>query len=244
VTPGEEAKLYVILGSHACRAGKLMLDHKGIPYRAVTLPTGMQRLMPLWRFPDGTVPALAIDGRRVQRNIAIARALDQLKPDPPLFPSDQAQRQRVEEAEYWADDVFQMATRRIGLSIALHPEPARVSDRGGSGRLGPMLWRHDRTRRPAMRMLCRFVFDVNPRTEAELLRELPEQLDRVDAWIGAGVLNGEQLNAADFAIAPCVALLTYRPDLRADIASRPVTAMIDRLLPSPRDGSGPALATT
>ena len=31
-------KLYVILGSHACRAGMLMLDHKGIPYRVVTLP--------------------------------------------------------------------------------------------------------------------------------------------------------------------------------------------------------------
>ncbi len=233
MTPGEEAKLYVILGSHACRAGKLMLEHKRIPYRAVTLPTGMQRLMPLWRFPHGTVPALVIDGRRVQTNIAIARAVDELQPDPPLLPTDPAQRQRVEEAERWADDVFQMATRRIALGQALHGKPASVSDRGGSGRLGPMLWRHDATRRLGMLMLCRFVFNVNPRTEAQLLKQLRGQLDRIDAWIASGVLNGEHLNAADFAIAPSVALLTYRPDLRGDIASRPVVAMIDRLLPSP-----------
>jgi glutathione S-transferase len=233
MTRGDKAKLYVILGSHACRAGKLMLEHKRIPYRTVTLPTGMQRLLRLWRFPHRTVPALVIDGRRVQTNIAIARALDELKPEPPLFPADATQRQRVHEAEYWADDVFQMAARRMALALNLHDKPASASDRGGSGRLGPMLWRHDRTRRLGMRMLCRFVFDVNPQTESELLARLPSQLDKIDAWIEAGVLDGEQLNAADFAIAPSVALLTYRPDLRADIASRPVGALIDRLLPAP-----------
>ena len=193
--------------------------------------------MGLWRFPGGTVPALVIDGRRVQTNIAIARALDELQPEPALFPADPEARQRVQTAESWADDVFQMAARRIGLSVALHDKPPSVSDRGGSGRLGPMLWRHDGTRRLGMRMLCRFVFDVNPRSEAELLAQLPGQLDRIDGWIEAGVLNGEQLNAADFAIAPCVALLTYRPDLRADIAARPSAALIDRLLPAPSGAS-------
>ena len=41
----EQPRLYVILGSHACRAGMLMLDHKGIPYRTVTLPTGLHPLV-------------------------------------------------------------------------------------------------------------------------------------------------------------------------------------------------------
>jgi hypothetical protein len=35
-----DAKLYVIPGSHACRAGILMLEHKGIAYRRVELLTG------------------------------------------------------------------------------------------------------------------------------------------------------------------------------------------------------------
>jgi glutathione S-transferase len=41
----------------------LMLEHKAIPYRCVTIPTGTQRLMQLLRFPHRTVPALV--GRTV-----------------------------------------------------------------------------------------------------------------------------------------------------------------------------------
>jgi hypothetical protein len=58
-------------------------------------------------------------------------------------------------------------------------------------------------------------------------------LDRIDAWIGDGVLNGERLNAADYMIAPSVALLTYRPSLRESIAFRPTGALVDRVLAEP-----------
>ena len=102
-----EAKLYVILGSHACRTGMLMLEHKGIEYELVELPTGLHpfalRLRgfagnpaPFRRLDDrrprmlgtadrmGTVPALLIDGQRVKGNRDIARFLEELRPDPPL----------------------------------------------------------------------------------------------------------------------------------------------------------------
>ncbi len=36
-----DARLYVILGSHACRTGMLLLEHKGIEYKLVVLPTGV-----------------------------------------------------------------------------------------------------------------------------------------------------------------------------------------------------------
>jgi hypothetical protein len=36
-------KLYVILGSHACRTGMLKLEHKGIDYERVELPAGLHR---------------------------------------------------------------------------------------------------------------------------------------------------------------------------------------------------------
>src|SRR4051794_6471277 len=92
------AKVYVILGSHACRTGTLMLEHKGIRYRPITLPTGMQRMMPAFGFPHGTVPAVEIGGRSAQTNKAIARLLEELRPDPPLFPADGERRRLVEEA--------------------------------------------------------------------------------------------------------------------------------------------------
>ena len=135
-----DAKLYVILGSHACRTGMLLLEHKGIEYERVELPTGLHpfalRLAGLLRQPrarcatstasgrsmlsvadsGGTVPSLRIDGVRVKRNRRIARHLDEIQPDPPLFPADPARRAAVEEAERWGDEELQMVARRIGLA--------------------------------------------------------------------------------------------------------------------------------
>jgi glutathione S-transferase len=227
----EPAKLYVILGSHACRTGMLLFQHKRIPYRLVTIPTGMQRALPAFGFPGGTVPAVDFDGEIVQTNPAIARRLDELQPEPPLFPSDDEQRRQVEEAERWGDDEFQMSARRIALEATMHGLEA-MDDCGDDGRLGPLLWPTRRGRRRGMPVVRR-VFDVNRRTAPELLAALPAQLDRIDAWIEAGVLGGEQLYAADYVIAPSVALLTYRNDLRPDIESRPAGALADRILPHP-----------
>jgi len=58
-------------------------------------------------------------------------------------------------------------------------------------------------------------------------------LDKVDAWIGEGVLGGEALNAADFMIAPSVALIMYRRDLGPEIEARPAGRLAERVLPEP-----------
>lgn len=224
------AKLYVILGSHACRTGMLMLEHKGILYQRVTLPTGMQRMLRAFGFQNGTVPALVSDGRRVQTNPAIARFLDEAQPEPPLFPLDAARRREVEAAEHWGDTVFQMAARRTVLAASLHGPDALLA-RGGDGRLGPLLWHGDRARLIGVRLIRGVVFDVNRETERQLLRELPGHLDRIDRWIDAGVLGGQAVNAADYMIATSLALLLYRRDLRPDLESRPAGALAERVLP-------------
>jgi hypothetical protein len=58
-------------------------------------------------------------------------------------------------------------------------------------------------------------------------------LDRIDGWIADGVLNGSALYAADFMIAPSLALIGYRRDLRPELESRPLWALVERLLPEP-----------
>jgi glutathione S-transferase len=248
------AKLYVILGSHACRTGMLLLEHKRIPYRRVKLPTGLHPLaVRMLGFPGspapfrrtgagpnprlarldrlGTVPALLLDGQRVQTNREIARFLDQRQPEPPLFPADPERRREVEEAERWGDDVFQMVARRLTLAGAMRGRDGLINN-AGDGRLGPLLWRHERLRLAAVRSVAR-LFEVDEQAERELLADLPGMLDRIDAWVSAGVLNGQQLNAADYMIVASIALLTYRPDLRVEIESRPAGALADRVLPDP-----------
>jgi glutathione S-transferase len=256
-------KLYVIPGSHACRSAMLMLDHKQQPYRCVEVPTllhpiavrlhgfdaggetrraGSGRPLPL-RVGDhlGTVPALAANGDRVSTNHRIARFLDERHPDPPLFPADPEQRSRVEEAERWANDELQMVARRILLPVALR-DPSEASQAAGEGRLGHLLYRQEAARRLIIPMIGRLVFNVGSATEQEMMAGLPAMLDRIDGWIDEGVLGGPQLNAADFMVAPSLALILYRPDVMPLFAGRPALELVDRLLPEPADKTVSALA--
>jgi hypothetical protein len=104
--------------------------------------------------------------------------------------------------------------------------------RCADGRLGPLL-----ARSGWMRALITPVsaqsFRSNSGNRDALLEAIPPMLDAVDAWIGEGVLCAEQLNAADFAIAPSLALLCYRSDFSEQIAARPAGVLVDRLLPEP-----------
>ncbi len=233
-----EVRVYVILGSHACRAGTLMLEHKAIPFRTVTVPRGLHPLATkLLGFPGRTVPAIKVDGRKVQTNPDIARFLDELKPEPRLLPEDPECRREVEEAVAWGQDTFQMAARRAIFAAALQGRAGLVND-GNDGGLGPLLSRSRRWRRVGARIAGRAMFNVNEQTEARILASVPGLLDQADAWIEAGILNGEQLNAADFAIAPNIALLTYRSDTRDELAGRPSLTLADRLLPEPAVATG------
>jgi glutathione S-transferase len=245
------AKVYVIVGSHACRAAILMLEYKEIPYRAVELPTGVHPLLVRARgFPGsrkpirtvdgathrqlalldrlGTVPALLLDGERVQTNRRIARHLERIRPDPPLFPAQADRRRAVEEAETWGDDVLQMAARRLVLATPVH----ELRDGAACGRLGPLLTRSDRMRGMLARGAAQSFRAGSDRADG-LLRAIPPLLDKVDGWVDEGILSGEQLNVADFTIAPSLALLSYRPDLASELAARPAGRLLDRVLPEP-----------
>jgi glutathione S-transferase len=246
--------LYVIPGSHACRSAMLMLEHKQVSYRRVDILTLLHPLVvrlhgfdaggqtrtaggrPTFalRLGDrlGTVPALAANGHRISTNHGIARFLDERHPQPPLFPADPEQRAAVEEAERWANETLQMAARRIP-GTAMVREPGAFSRSAGDGRLGYLLYRRALTRRLIIPRILRGIFAATPAAERELLAELPPMLDRIDAWIADGVLGGAQLNAADFMVAPSLALILYRPDVMPMFEGRPALELVDRLLPEP-----------
>ncbi len=249
-----QTNLYVI-PTHPCRTAMLMLEHKGIPYRRVDLLAplhplalrlhgfrgsaapfrdidGRPRRMLALADRMGTVPALLLDGNRVMKNCDIARFLDQVQPDPPLFPAEPARRLAVQDAERWGDEIFQMAARRIFLAAMLHGRDGIVN-RGQDGRLGPVISRHETARFAVARIVARIAFAANARSERELLAALPGMLDRVDAWTEAQVLNGKHLNAADFMVVTSLALLCYRPDVRAELERRPAIRLLNRILPEP-----------
>src|SRR3954452_12477462 len=108
------ACLYVIPASHPSIAAALMLEHKGIDYKRTDLmPVVSKGVLRAVGFPGVTVPALKIDGDKVQGSRAIARELDRLRPEPSLFSADAEQRAAVEEAERFGDEELQHPIRQI-----------------------------------------------------------------------------------------------------------------------------------
>jgi glutathione S-transferase len=63
------------------------------------------------------------------------------------------------------------------------------------------------------------------------LAEMPAMLQKVDDLIAAGTLGGDQLNAADFQIAPTLRLAMTLDDLRPAIVSRPAGRLALRVAP-------------
>jgi glutathione S-transferase len=226
-----DARLFVIPASHPSIAAQLMLEQKGIAYkRTDLLPVISKGVLRAVGFPGVTVPALKIDGARVQGSRQIARELERLRPEPPLFPADSERRAAVEEAERFGDEELQPPMRQLlWWAIKHDKEPLRSYSEGA--RLGLPISLAMKTAAPIVALSARFN-EADDEHARRALAQLPAMLRRVDDWIAAGVLNGEQLNAADFQIAPSIGLAMTMDDLRPAIESRPAGALARRVVPN------------
>lgn len=214
------ATMFGIAASHPSLAGELMLRHKGIGYRRVDLLPGIHRgVLRAAGFPGITVPAIRLDGAKLQGTRNIALALDALVPSPPLFPADPEERRAVEEAEAWGDEVLQPVPRRIVWNalkhdrseLATYLEGARTGiPTGVAARMAPPV--------AALARRLNRATDENVRRD---LDALPGLIDHVDELIEQGVIGGPERNVADFQIATSVSLLLTMDDIRPMIEGRP-----------------------
>jgi glutathione S-transferase len=224
------ARLYVMPISNAAAAGAAMVAHKRIPHRVVSLMPGLHpMLVRLAGFERHTVPALEVDGRKVQGSRRIARFLDELRPDPPLFPADPGLRARVEEAERWGEAVLQPVPRRLFRHLLLTDGSARVwmgteVMHLPAPRLMAVLFM------PVVRQLAAISRAGSERVREDLER-LPELLDHVDGLIADGTIGGAEPNAADFQILASVGVLLAFADLAHLVRGRPCEAAARRLYP-------------
>jgi glutathione S-transferase len=223
-------KLYVIPGSHPSKAAELMLDYKGIPFKRVDLVTAMHKpSLKLLGFPGTTVPAMKVDGRKVQGSREIASALDEIKPEPKLVPSGV-----VREAERWGDEELQAIPRRLAWWALVHlsgkerTQAARLSLEGY--RVGMPIGVASRTVFPIAKVASRYNHSTDEAVRADLAA-VPDRIDKVDALLSEGVIGGGQPNAADFQIATSVRLLLAYEDLKPYIEGRPAAEHARRVVP-------------
>src|SRR3954454_23124919 len=98
--------LYVVHGSHPCAAVERPLEFKGLAFRRIELPPPLHAPLQRVRFGARTVPAMRLDdGEKVAGSRAILRRLEELAPEPALWPGGAESRARVERAEEWGDEV-------------------------------------------------------------------------------------------------------------------------------------------
>ena len=187
-----QARLYTIPGSHPGFAARLMLEHKGIPFkRTDLLPVVSKGVVRAAGSRAHTVPAVKIDGKRTQGSRQIARELDLIQPDPPLFPADPEKRAAVEEAERFGDEDLQHPVRQI-IWWALRRDMSPLVGFSEGAKLGiPINSVTVKSSAPLVVLAAR----INGSTDVAVRRalaELPGLLDTVDASIAAGTIDGER----------------------------------------------------
>src|SRR4051794_7760925 len=111
--------LHVLPPSHPCMTAEAALKLKGLEYEKVALRMPHTEEMERFYGPGKTtVPGLTIDeDERVHGSIAILERLEELAPEPSLYPEPIAGA--VHEAEQWGDDELQDLGRRLPWG-ALH----------------------------------------------------------------------------------------------------------------------------
>jgi glutathione S-transferase len=216
------ARLYWFSLSHPAHAVRRMLELKGVEYELATVLPGTQRVyLRLVGFRGGTVPALRLDDRRVQGSRSIARALEAARPDPPLFPTDEA-------VERWGDEELQHVPRRLLRWGLTRHAPLRtwISEESGvpapavAGALGlPAAWYYARA------------VHADEAAVRRALAELPGILERVDALIADGVLTPEAPDAATLQVLCSVRALGAFADLQEQVGAHPCAAPARALFP-------------
>ena len=225
-----EAKLYVIPGSHPSRTVMRMLELKGIEYKRVDLmPVISRGALRLMGFPGVTIPALKIDGRKITGSREIAKELDRVQPEPPLYPADPAELAAVDQAEAWGETTLQYAARRV-LWNALKRDRAPLASFSEGAKLGIPISLAVKTAAPIVAMEVRINEATDDRVREDLAA-LPGMLQRIDDWIAEGVLGGEHPNAADLQIATSLHLLMTLDDVRPALEQRPAGELALRVAP-------------
>jgi glutathione S-transferase len=230
-----QARLYGFAISNPANTARLMLAYKGVEAKWVELLPGLHPVL-LWTlgFRRGTVPAMKLDGRKIEGSLEIGQALEALVPEPSLYPADPAKRRAVEEAERWGEAELQMVPRRIFRWTFAHDNGARARLAGDIGLPLPKLvgW----SNWPIARAMAARV-DADASHAQAALASLPATLDHVDGLIADGVIGDPAApNAADFQIAPSVRALAGVSDLIPLLAGRPCDAHARRLMPSFPEG--------
>jgi glutathione S-transferase len=181
-------------GSPFCTKVHRALAFKGLAYRPknAASPAAVKKIN-----PRGKLPVIELDGRLIPDSSAIFRALDELQPEPRLYPEDVATRARVKLLEDWADEsLYWFAVHQrwgVDENFKLLAKEFTFIPAALRWLVPPMI------RRGVLKSL--FAQGIGRLAQSEVLEQLETHLDMLVGLLGDGpFFVGEAPTAADFAI--------------------------------------------
>jgi glutathione S-transferase len=218
--------LHALAPSHPCMTAEAALKLKGLAYERIDFVPGehVAKMAELYGEGNTTVPGITIDGAPVHGSRPILARLEELEPEPALYPEPQAQE--IREAERWGDEELQDLGRRLPWG-ALHFRPEAIGTFGGGGPLDPAGTDF------AIR-LARGTWKYHGITAQRLAEDvsgLPAKLDHVDELARRGTIGGEAPNAADLQIGATLRVLLTVGDLHPLLRDRPAEEIARRWFP-------------
>jgi glutathione S-transferase len=199
--------LHAVPPSHPCMTVAAALELKGLEYERVDFPhtERLERMEEIYGEGNSTVPGLLIDEQPVHGSRAILARLEQIEPEPTLFPSE-----AVREAERWGDEQLQDLGRCLPWG-AMYFRPEAMGTFAGPG-VEPL-------DAPGTDFAIKFVratWRYHGITAARLhgdLAGLPAKIAHIEQLAEDGTLDGERANAADLQIAATIRVLLPLGDL-------------------------------
>ena len=218
--------LHAVPPSHPCMTADAALRLKGLEFERVDFQPGphAQEMQRIYGEEATTVPGLMVDDEPVHGSRAILARLEEIAPDPALFPSDRAEA--IREAERWGDGELQDLGRRLPWA-ALYFRPEAMGTFAGAGPLDG----------PGTDFAMKFVrgtwkyHGITAERLAADLAGLPEKIDRIDSFADEGVIDGEQPTAADLQIGATIRVLLTVGDLQPLLADRAAERIARRWFP-------------
>jgi glutathione S-transferase len=218
--------LHALPPSHPCLTADTALRLKGLEFERIDLMPGThnEEMEKIYGSGHHTVPGLLVDGEPVHGSRPILAKLEELRPDPPLYPEPIADA--VREAERWGDDELQDLGRRLPWG-ALHFRPEAMATFAGAEPLDPA----------GTDFAIRFVrstwkyHGITAERLADDLAGLPAKLRHVDELARDGIVGGERPNAADLQIAATLRVLLTIGDLVPLVEAGCAAGLARRLFP-------------
>jgi glutathione S-transferase len=203
--------LYHIQISHYNEKARWALDYKSVAHVRRAPPPMMHTLWAYAMTRTATFPVLALNGEKIGDSTRIIETLERRYPEPPLYPSDDAERRRALELEEFFDEELGPHIRRaVFAEVTRDPTALALAAAPRAGRATHLAFR---TTAPAVGPVLRMRFGIKPETAERGREKTHAALDRVAAELGpSGYLVGDAFTVADLTAAALLMPLVRPPE--------------------------------